>query len=116
MLKILAKEKVKKEVEAILKHQSFQLNSPQEEKVREIVAQVAAKGDKAVVEYTKKFDAKDFTLSKLVVSHDEVEKAYKKVGKPFRDALTKAIQNITAYHQKQRPDEWFETLPIFIFP
>ncbi|OGB88675.1 histidinol dehydrogenase [candidate division WOR-1 bacterium RIFCSPLOWO2_02_FULL_46_20] len=112
MLKIPAKDKIQKEVEAILEHQAFKLNSPQEEKVREIIARVAAQGDRAVVDYTKKFDTKEFSLDKLIISRDEIEKAYQKIDKPFRDTLTKAIQNITAHHQKQRPDEWFETLPL----
>jgi len=112
MLKIIEKKEIKKEVEAILCRQSFSLDSVEEKSAKEIVSRVLEKGDKALVEYTREFDLKKFKKEDLCVSQKEIEKAYKKVSKPFLAALSKAIQNITAYHQKQKPDEWFETLPL----
>jgi histidinol dehydrogenase len=112
MIKILGKDKIQSEVEAIVARQAFKLDSPQEEAVREIVRAVAEKGGRALVEYTRKFDLKDFSVEELEVKPKEIDSAYKKVDKAFRGALTKAIQNITAYHKKQKPDEWFETLPL----
>ena len=112
MLKIVDKNKIQGEINSILARQSFKLDAPQEETVKEIIGEVAKKGDRSLVEYTQKFDLKDFSKEDLEISSKEIEKAYKKVDKAFRAALTKAIQNISAYHQKQRPDEWFETLPL----
>jgi len=113
MLKIVKnKNEIQREVRSILKRQAFSLESPQEEAVRKIIRDVSKKGDKALVDYTRKFDAPAFSAAKIEVSSAEIDRAYKKVDRNFRSALTKSIQNITAYHQKQRPDEWFETLPL----
>lgn len=113
MLKLLTDEtKIQNEVNLLVERQQFKLDSPQEQKVQEIVRKVAAEGDRALVEYTQKYDDKNFSSDKLKVSKEEVDKAYKKVGKNFCEVLAKAIQNITSYHQRQKPDEWFETLPL----
>jgi len=112
MLKIVEKNKIQKEVDAILEKQSFRHSSSQEEIVKEIVREVELKGDKALVEYTQRFDKKKFSLDNIKVSDKEIKRARKKVNKAFMGALSKSIQNITAYHQKQKPDEWFETLPL----
>jgi histidinol dehydrogenase len=113
MLKVLTEDsKIQSEVDKISARQSFKLDSPQEETVKEIIREVAERGDKALVEYTKKFDLKSFSAKDIQILPKDLDKAYKKAGKAFRAALTKAIQNITAYHKKQRPDEWFETLPL----
>ncbi|MFH1826501.1 MAG: histidinol dehydrogenase [bacterium] len=112
MLKLVAGKEIQKEVQQIVERQIFEIDSNKEEIVKKIVLDVAKRGDKALVEYTKKFDLKKFTPADIKISQQQIEKAFKKVGKPFRAALTKAVQNITAYHQKQQPDEWFETLPL----
>jgi histidinol dehydrogenase len=112
MLEVFEKNYIQREINAILARQSFKLDSPQEEAVKKIIRAVAERGDEALVEYTRKFDAKDFTAQQIKVSPEEMEEAYKKTDKAFKEALTKAVQNITAYHQKQKPDEWFETLPL----
>jgi histidinol dehydrogenase len=112
MLRLIAKEELKATIDKIADRQMFKLDSPQEKIVREIIANVAQHGDKALVGYTREFDQKEFVLSELAVTKDQIEKAYKRVEKPFRIALAKAIENISAFHKKQRPDEWFETLPL----
>ncbi len=106
------KKEIRDAIREIIGRQAFQLDSPQEKAAKEIVRTVAERGDNAVVEYTRRFDLKDFAAGDIEVQTKEIDKAYKKVDKAFRSALTKAIQNITAYHQKQQPDEWFETLPL----
>ncbi len=46
------------------------------------------------------------------MSEKEIDRAYNLVDTNFLATLKKAIENITAYHEKQKPDEWFETLPL----
>jgi len=106
------KKEIRSAVGEIIARQTFQLDSPQEKTAKEIVRAVAKRGDDAVVEYTRQFDLKDFSAKDVGLPAEEIDRAYKKVDKAFRSALAKAIQNITAYHQKQQPDEWFETLPL----
>ncbi|MFH1684375.1 MAG: histidinol dehydrogenase [Candidatus Margulisiibacteriota bacterium] len=112
MLKVVKKENIQAEISAILERQTFKLDSPQEQTVKEILNNVAKRGDEALVEYTQKFDQKDFSQENLLVSPETIAAACNNVDKAFKAALNKAIENITAYHQKQRPDEWFETLPL----
>lgn len=112
MLKIIEKAEIQPEIKSIIEKQTYQLDSPQEEAVEKIIQDVAKRGDKALVFYSKKFDDKNFEIGDLKVSEEAMKKAQKKVGREFRAALAKAVQNITAFHQKQKPDEWFETLPL----
>lgn len=111
MLKLVEQEGREQELGLILARQEFELDSPKEEKVKAIVRRVAAEGDRALLDYTEQFDGQKISANELKISPKEIESAYKKIDKNYLGALTKAIANITAYHQKQRPDEWFETLP-----
>jgi histidinol dehydrogenase len=112
MLKIVAKENVEAEVKRLIKRKTISTDLPQEKVVAEIIAAVKKDGDKAVAALTKKHDGIDLAPDEFMVTAEETEKAYKKIKEGFLDSLTKAIQNITAYHKKQKSDEWFETLPL----
>ena len=112
MLKIIAKENIDAEIKRIIRKKTFIEGSPEQQSVKEIVASVREKGDRAVIAYTKKFDKVDLSEEDLKVTDAQIKSAYKKVKKEFFDPLTKALQNITAYHRKQKSDEWFETLPL----
>lgn len=119
MLEIVERDKNQAEVNQIVNNQSFALYSAEEESVRKIIAEVAERGDAALVEYTQKYDLPAgrqgwprFSQKDLVVAQQEIDDAYLKVDAAFKNALSKAAQNITAFHQKQKPDEWFETLPL----
>ncbi|OGB89872.1 histidinol dehydrogenase [candidate division WOR-1 bacterium RIFCSPHIGHO2_01_FULL_53_15] len=112
MLKIIPEGKNEAEIERLIKKKTISADLPQEKVVNEIIEAVRAKGDEALFEYTKKFDGEEIAPDELKVTDEEIKKAYKKVKEGFFDSLTKAIQNITAYHRKQKSDEWFETLPL----
>ena len=111
MLKIVENEAVDQAILEITRKQAFSFESPKEETVRQIIREVAKRGDRALVDLTKKFDLKKFSVDELRVTPAEIKKAYKHVKKDYLAALIKAIQNITEYHKKQQPQEWFETLP-----
>lgn len=112
MLKVIYKDKIEAEIERLVKKNEILTERPEEKAVRQIVAEVREKGDRAVISFTEKFDNVKISAGEFKVSGDEIKKAYKKVKNGFFDPLTKAIQNITAYHRKQKSDEWFETLPL----
>ena len=112
MIKIVEGKNIEKELEVIIARKQFKFGGAEEAAVREIVSAVKDGGDQALLSYTKKFDKVELTADELKVTEAEIKTAYKKVKKEFFDPLTKAIQNITAYHRKQRSDEWFETLPL----
>ena len=68
--------------------------------VAEIIKNVRENGDRALFEYCEKFDKAK--LSALLVSEDEIEEAYASVEPKFIDILTRAAENIRAFHEKQK--------------
>ena len=67
--------------------------------VTDIIANVRANGDKAVLEYNKKFDGAE--LDTLLVSQQEIEEAFAAVEPKFLSILEQAAENIRAFHSKQ---------------
>lgn len=83
-----------------------------EKAVSKIIEDVKKNGDKALLKYSAKFDGCLFKKpSEFLVSIEEIENAYNSVEKNFIISLRKAVENIRFYHEKQKPEEWFETLP-----
>ena len=95
MIKIYQFDDVKKD-------EIFARNDAQQDvsgKVREIIADVVARGDAAVKEYTAKFDGA--ALDTLQVSEQEMDEAFAAVEPSFIDILKRAERNITRFHEKQ---------------
>jgi len=67
--------------------------------VSEIISNVVRNGDKALFEYSEKFDKA--TLSSLEVTPEEIEEAFSLVDKEFIDILKEAHLNITDFHSRQ---------------
>lgn len=78
--------------------------------VEQIVADVAARGDKALLEYAQKFDG--CQLHSLRMSDDEIALAISKVPEKTKKAIEAAAANIAAFHEAQlmSPIE-VETMP-----
>ena len=77
--------------------------------VDEIIMAVRAEGDEALVRYTSEFDCPVFAASDILVSDEEIERAYSLVEPDFMEALAAAKENITAFHRQQMPKSWFVT-------
>jgi len=71
--------------------------------VRTIVADVAARGDDAVKDYTRKFDRCDLDRIGLKVAADEIAAAGKSCSRAALEALELARSRIEAYHRRQMP-------------
>ncbi len=67
--------------------------------VAEILAAVEAQGDRALLDYTRRFDRAE--LTSLEVSRAEFQEALELVEPGFLDILRQAAANIRAYHEKQ---------------
>ena len=67
--------------------------------VTEILAQVAARGDDALREYTLRFDKAD--LANLEVTEAEIDEAFAAVEPEFVAIFEQAAANIRAFHEKQ---------------
>lgn len=77
--------------------------------VNDILQNVKENGNKAVFEYTKKFDNADLTEETLLVTKDEIQEAYEALDKNLIEVMKKAIVRITDFHEKQKTYSWFDT-------
>ena len=67
--------------------------------VREIIGNVIARDDAALIEYCEKFDGA--APSPLEVTADMIDAACEEVGEDFMELLENASKNIRAYHKRQ---------------
>ena len=81
----------------------------QEAVVSVILADVRENGDKAVFNYTKKFDGADISAENFIVTEEEEKEAYDKVDPALIDVIRKAISRIRTFHEKERQKSWFMT-------
>jgi len=80
--------------------------------VRAIIADVAARGDRALVEYTKKFDGLDLDKTGIRITEEEVEQAVAAADPEARAALELAASRIEAHHRRQLPKDEMYVDPI----
>ena len=71
--------------------------------VAAILADVRARGDAAVIEYTEKLDRLPLTPSTLAFTADEIATSEARISAEIRAALQFAHDRITAHHEKQKP-------------
>lgn len=81
------------------------------DKVNEIVNTVRAEGDKAVFDYTLRFDKTEITKDTLKVTPAEIDEAYSLVSDDLVEIMKKAAKNIEDYHMKQKQYSWFDSKP-----
>jgi len=67
--------------------------------VSDIIADVRANGDAALLAYCEKFDK--VTLASLEVSEEEIEEAFASVDAEFIAVMKRAAQNIDDFHRRQ---------------
>ncbi len=78
--------------------------------VNEILANVKENKDKAIFEYTKKFDGADINESNILVTKEEIQEAYDNLeNKELVDIIKKSLNNIKVYHEKQKQYSWFDS-------
>ncbi len=73
-----------------------------------IITDVRKNGDRALINYSNKFDKSDFKKpADFVVTKKEIDLAEKQVPKEVKDALKLAFKRIYAYHKKQLPKNFY---------
>lgn len=82
--------------------------SQYESTVNEIIENVKANKDKAVFEYTKKFDKFELTAENIKVTREEIDEAYTKMDDKLVEVIRKAAENIKIFHMKQLRNSWFD--------
>jgi histidinol dehydrogenase len=73
--------------------------------VRDIIADVRARGDAAVIDYTRGFDALELTPQRLRVAPAEIDAAANACPPAALAALGLARERIEAYHRAQKPQD-----------
>ena len=82
--------------------------------VNEIVNNVRENGDKAVAEYTLKFDKVELDSNTILVTREETEEAYKFIeanDKGLVDVIKASAKNVKDYHMMQKQYSWFDSKP-----
>ncbi|MDO6746861.1 histidinol dehydrogenase [Gilvimarinus sp. 1_MG-2023] len=75
--------------------------------VDDIIAEVKARGDAAVVEYTNRFDRRNAgSMAEFVVAADTLNSALAAIAPEQRQALEEAARRVRAYHEHQRQESW----------
>ena len=82
-----------------------------ESTVNDIIENVKQNKDKALFEYTEKFDGVKITTDTFKVTKEEIEEAYSQVDDRLIEIIRKALVNIRDYHQKQVRYSWFDSKP-----
>jgi len=77
--------------------------------VRAIIADVRARGDAALIDYSKRFDKVQLTNATLRLSPQDVAAAEAQCGREALAALDVAAKRIDDYHRRQLPADEFYT-------
>ena len=82
-----------------------------EQTVSEIVNNVKENGDKAVFEYTEKFDHFALNSGNIRVTEEEIKEAYKEIPEDLIEVYRHSAANIRTFHEKQLRQSFIETRP-----
>ena len=75
--------------------------------MRDIIADVRARGDEAVREYVLRFDKVD--LERFEIPREQIEASAAQCDPRFISAMRSAAANIRAFHERQLRQSWFTT-------
>jgi histidinol dehydrogenase len=88
----------------------FQLADPAcRQIVSDIIAQVRDRGDAAVIDYTRKFDAPQMTPAMLRAGEAELAAAYDQVDEAILASIRLAKERIWQFHEREREESWMMT-------
>ena len=82
--------------------------SQYEATVNEIIENVKTNKDKAIFEYTQKFDKYPLSAENIKVTRAEIDEAYTKLDPTLLDVIKASCENIRAFHTKQLRNSWFD--------
>ena len=82
--------------------------SQYENTVNEIIDSVRKNGDRAIFDYTLKFDKYALSADNIKVTREEIEEAYTMLDAGLVEVIRKSAENIRAFHTKQLRNSWFD--------
>ena len=80
-----------------------------ESTVNDIIENVRKNKDKALFEYTLKFDKFELNKENIKVTRAEIEEAYKEVDASLIEVMKHSAENIRVFHEKQLRNSWIVT-------
>lgn len=88
----------------------FQLaDSVCQQTVSEIINDIRQRGDEALIEYNRKFDAPGMNVNQLRVSDEELHQAMASADTDLLETLEVAIERIYAFHEREKEQSWMMT-------
>jgi len=108
---VFLNRKNKEKIKEICRHGYPENNliSDIENKVREIIFSVKKEGDRALLEFTEKYDGVKLNSSGILVSPEEWNIARQEVKEDLLEVIKEAIKKIKNYHLHQKENSWFIT-------
>ena len=82
-----------------------------EQTVSEIVNNVKENGDKAVFDYTEKFDHFALNSGNIRVTEEEIKEAYEEILEDLIEVYRHSAANIRTFHEKQLRQSFIDTRP-----
>ncbi|WP_026520686.1 histidinol dehydrogenase [Butyrivibrio sp. VCB2001] len=102
-------EETKKELLGNLLNRNPGSYGEYEETVNGIINDIRNNGDKALFEYTEKFDKCIIDANSIKITRQEIEEAYKALDPEFVEVMKRSAENIRAFHEKQKRNTWIDT-------
>lgn len=103
-------EKLKRQISQHGDKQTMgQLIQDKLDQTRWIVEAVRKEGDKALADFTQRFDGAELEPGQFEVTHAEIEAALKTVEPRMIQILKRAYENIHSFHSKHLRESWEET-------
>ena len=81
------------------------------ETVQGIVDDVRDHGDQALFSYTEKFDHVAINAGNIRVTEEELDEAMSLVDPKLLAVMTRSMENIRRFHEKQKQLSWIDTTP-----
>ena len=105
---ILAEVTTEKKLAAIRRRRSLAFRKKDVQAVARIIEDVRRNGDKALLSYTRKFDAPRMNRDQIKVPAEAMQAAAKSVNRRFKTALNRAVRQIEAFHRQQFRKSWID--------
>jgi len=97
-----------KKLDAIRRRRSLAFRKKDVQAVARIIEDVRRNGDKALLSYTRKFDAPRMNRDQIKVPAEAMQAATKSVNRRFKTALNRAVRQIEAFHRQQFRKSWID--------
>ncbi len=91
---------------ARIKSRSVSFDEELMHSVAEIIEEVRARGDAALLDYTARFDGVRLKAGELRVDDATLRASAARVEAPVLEALRASIRNIRAFHERERAEGW----------